>query len=115
MADDLVPPPFGLSAFDAELRAWRVAHPEATLTEIEQALDTRLRALRADLLATLAATDAPDASRAGMATPCPACGRPVVARGRHRRTLTTTGDQPLPLTRRYATCPACGYGFFPPR
>jgi hypothetical protein len=35
---------------------------------------------------------------------CATCGEPLSARG----------GQTVKLTRTYATCPACGVGFFPP-
>lgn len=94
---------------EEELRRWRVAHPDATLTEIEAALDTRLREARTGLLAELA-TDRPDAEDR-----CPACGGLLVRRGNRHRMLVTQGDQLLPLTRSYASCPACGAGLSPPR
>lgn len=93
---------------DQEVRVWRRAHPEATLTEIERELDSRLHTVRAALLIEVAG-DGVAADR------CPACGGPLIRRGARSRTLTTQGDAPLPLTRFYATCPACGHGLFPPR
>ncbi len=98
-----------VAAIETDLRAWRDAHPAATLTEIERALDTRLAAARAILLAEVAAA-APDP-----APRCPSCGGPLVQRGRRTRTLRAAGDAPLALTRAYLTCPACDAGVFPPR
>lgn len=93
---------------EGEVRAWRAAHPTATLTEIEAAVDVRFQALRAELLGELA-TETPVT-----AEPCPHCGGPLIQRGTHTRSIVTQGDQPVPLTRAYATCPACGDGLFPP-
>jgi ribosomal protein S27AE len=100
------------------MKEWRLAHPRATLTEIEAALDHRLATVRArmlqDVALTSAATDvvhAPPTERAG----CPTCGHSLAARGREARTLTTSFDQPITLTRSRAVCPACGAGVFPPR
>ena len=84
------------------------AHPEATLTELETAIDTRLQALRADVLGGLA-TDLPE-----QAGSCPRCGGTVVARGTRVRRVVTRGDQPIAPTRPYQTCPACTGGCFPP-
>jgi hypothetical protein len=98
-----------LAEAERELRRWRRAHPDATLTEIEAALDGRLRQLRTGLLGDLAA-DAP----AG-AERCLDCGEALVRRGDRPRTLRTQGEQALTLTRPYASCPACGAGLFPPR
>lgn len=92
----------------ADVRAWHRAHPTATLTEIERELDAQLAAARADFLAQVAA-EAPDAAGC-----CPECGGAVVRRGERTRTVRTTGDAALALTRPYLFCPACGTGFFPP-
>ena len=94
-----------MATIETDLRRWRAAHPAATLTEIDQALDTRLAAARADLLAEVAAATADPSPR------CPACGGALVQRGRRPR---TQGDAPLTLTRPYLSCPACGSGVFPP-
>jgi hypothetical protein len=44
---------------------------------------------------------------------CATCGRVMEARGEEERTLTTTYNQPITLTRSYASCPACQAGLFP--
>lgn len=98
-----------LAVAEVELRAWRRAHPDATLTEIEQELDARLHAARAGLLAEVAG-DIPDEAER-----CPECGERLARRGARTRTLRTSGDAPLELARPYLSCPACGAGVFPPR
>jgi hypothetical protein len=94
----------------AGVAAWRAAHPRATLTEIEVEVDRQLAAARAQLIAS--------AAQAGPVEeeppPCPTCGAPMRWDGARTRHLTTTHDQPVELTRRYARCPACGTGPFPP-
>jgi len=96
-------------AVEADLRAWHADRPDATLAEIEAALDARLREARAVLLADLA-RGAPGGARR-----CPACGGRLVRRGERTRTLRTHGEAPLALARAYLTCSACGAGLFPPR
>lgn len=98
-----------VAAVETDVRAWRAAHPRATLTEIEQALDARLDPARAALLAEVASDLGVDEPR------CPDCGGPLVGRGARTRTLRAGGDAPLVLTRPYLTCPACGAGVSPPR
>lgn len=98
-----------VAAIETEVRAWRVLHPEASLTEIEVALDTRLAHARAALLGEVA-VDVPVGEEC-----CPSCGGPLVQRGDRERTLRTAGDAALTLTRPYLSCPACGAGVFPPR
>ncbi len=109
MPDPCVPNADRWTALETELHTWRRAHPEATWVEIEAELDRRLDALRASLLGEVV-TDAP-----GAAASCPHCGGPLVARGTRTRTVVTRGDQAIPLTRAYQTCPACGAGLSPPR
>lgn len=100
---------------DAGMREWRREHPRATLTEIERALDERWAKLRAQMVTEVAQTSsAADFGGAGaQRPPCPDCGLPVQARGKHRRELRTAGGQPLTLERDYGECPHCGHTFFP--
>jgi len=109
MADDPIQRQLAETAIAADLRAWRRAHPDATLTEIERALDERLAPARAALLAEVAG-DAPDEEER-----CPACGGRLTRRGVRTRVLRTQGDASVDLTRAYLACPACGAGLSPPR
>ncbi len=109
MSDDSTRVPAVMAEVEHELRRWRLAHPDATLTEIEAVLDTHLRDVRAGLLTALAEETPPDLGA------CSACGEPLVSRGRQTRTVRTQGEHALTLRRSYATCPACGAGLFPPR
>ena len=93
-----------------QLQQWRREHPQATFAEIEAATDIQLAAMRARLLRDIALASAVVATP----TTCPACGTRMQARGRETRTLVTTHDQAIPLTRTRAVCPACGAGLFPP-
>ena len=97
---------------------WRLQHPDATLTEIEAALDERWYRVRACMLQDLAlrsrAANWQAASAAERPT-CPDCGQPLVGRGQQPRHLKTHGGQQLTLTRSYGYCPTCKRGHFPPR
>jgi ribosomal protein S27AE len=96
---------------------WRAAHPRATLSEIEEALDERLNALRARVLADLAlASTAADVSAASEEERprCERCGVVLRARGPSERRVVTQGGAEVRLRRSYATCPRCGDGAFPP-
>jgi hypothetical protein len=112
----------GRWAGDAEsvwsgLADWRAAHPTATLSEIEAALDERLDRLRARLLADLALASAAADVQAGFGEErarCERCGVPLQARGQSDRRLLTQGGAAVPLRRTYLACPACGDGSFPP-
>jgi len=101
-----------------EMRAWRVAHPKATLREIETELDARLSRMRARLLEDLALSSTTTVwaeTSASQPPLCPDCQQPLNERGAKTRTLQTHGGQELHLTRSYGSCPACGAGLFPPR
>lgn len=96
---------------------WRRQHPRATFQEIEGSLDRELARLRAQMLQDLAqSSPAAELSTLDVAERpvCPHCGVGLDARGQHTRTLVTEHDQPIELTRSYATCPQCGAGLFPP-
>jgi hypothetical protein len=98
----------------AVLDAWRQAHPKATWTEIEAAVEAQLGPLRAALLRdTALASEAADLS--GERPMCPACGERLHAAGRRTRRLRGEQEVPIDLERTYARCPACGAGLFPPR
>jgi hypothetical protein len=99
------------------MKDWRVAHPRATLREIEAALDERLARMRARMLEDLALASAAaewDRTPESEHPVCPGCGQPLARESRHTRHVQTQGGQELALERRYATCPACGAGLFPP-
>lgn len=99
-----------------EMGAWRLAHPKATLREIETELDTRLSRMRARLLEDLALTSATAVWNKHAVPPlCPDCHTPLDDAGAKTRSLQTHGGQELELTRSYGVCPACGAGLFPPR
>jgi uncharacterized protein with PIN domain len=96
---------------------WRAAHPKATFSEIEAALDERLNQVRARVLADLALASAAADLQAASAEERPRCGRcgaGLQARGRSERRVVTQGGAEVRLVRSYATCPACGDGSFPP-
>jgi hypothetical protein len=99
------------------MREWRLLHPDATITEIEQALDQRWYRLRARMLEGLALErEAANWQANAAARPiCPDCGRALIRRGRQPRHLKTHGNHDLTLTRSYGYCPTCKRGHFPPR
>ena len=101
-----------------ELSAWRLAHPRATLTELEQAVQEAVSRLQARYLSDLVhASRAADleASPAADRPPCPTCRGPLEPRGQETRSvLTPRQAAPLVLRRSYGVCAACGSGSFPP-
>jgi hypothetical protein len=102
----------------AGVKQWRLEHPKATLSEIEQALDERLARLRARMLEDLALASAAADLSGEVEQPravCPDCGSALESRGQQFRQLRTHADQPIALWRSYGVCPTCQVGFFPPR
>jgi hypothetical protein len=100
------------------MHEWRLAHPRATLREMETELDARWAHLRARMLSDLA-LHSPAAAweeRPVAEHPrCPQCDVPLAPRGTHTRYLQTHGGRDLALERSYGVCPSCQDGFFPPR
>src|SRR5205823_270153 len=94
---------------------WRVAHPKATLAEIEQAVDEQMNRLRAHVIEQAAKASAAAESEASQGVVCEQCGQALQTRGRARRKWQTQGGQQVEVERTYVTCPQCGGGFFPPR
>ena len=105
-------------AVQREMKAWRLEHPRATFSEMEEALDEQLDRQRARMLEDMAlASEVADLS---LLSPeerptCPHCGTPLGPRGKGERRLQTEGDQEITLKRSYGVCPTCGVGFFPSR
>ena len=98
-------------------KEWRLQHPQATLSEIETALDERWAVARARLLedAALASAAADlQALPAEQRPRCPQCGDLMGLRGPEVRQLTTTYEQRVSLRRHYAVCAACDQAVFPP-
>jgi ribosomal protein S27AE len=96
---------------------WRKEHPQATLREIEAAVDAQMNQLRAQLIQELVHmgeagewSDQP----AGGRPRCEHCGTVLLSRGKQTRWLQTNGGEAVKLERSYGTCPDCGQGIFPP-
>lgn len=101
----------------AGMKQWRLEHQQATLSEIEQALDQRLGRMRARMLEDLALASAASDLRTGtdaQRAACLDCGSRLESRGQKLRQLRTHSGQPLRLRRSYGVCPTCQVGFFPP-
>jgi YgiT-type zinc finger domain-containing protein len=100
------------------MKEWRLAHPNATFREIEDAVHERVSRLEArmvqDTVLTDARTDWAQAPTDQRPT-CPNCGTALVSRGKRQRELQSRGGQTIKLKRSYGTCPTCGMGLFPPR
>lgn len=98
----------------AEVAQWRATHAQATLAEIEQAVDQQIHRLRARMIEQTAQASPAAGSEASQGLRCEQCGKPLQARGRASRRWQTQGGQQVEVERTYVTCPQCGGGFFPP-
>ena len=96
------------------MKEWRLQHPKATLSEIEDALDERLSKMRARMLEDLALASAAANLNEGEVQ-CSECGSRVESRGHKQRKIKTHHNQEIKLSRAYAVCPQCGASLFPPR
>lgn len=99
------------------MKEWRLQHPQATLNEIEAAIDERLNRLRKQMVEDVALASRAAEWSGGPAREvplCPQCQMPLQARGRRLRQLQTQGGQLVVLQREYGVCPQCGQGLFPP-
>ena len=98
-----------------KMKAWRDEHPKATFREIEEAMESGLAPLRAQMLGDMAsASEASEGmNEKGERVVCPECGTTTQRHGTRTRKLKGKHDEEVKLTRQYVTCPACGHGFFP--
>ena len=96
------------------MKEWRLRHPKATLSAIEDALDERLSKMRARMLEDLALASA-SATLNEAEVECSECGSRLESRGRKVRKIKTHHNQEIKLSRAYAVCPQCGASLFPPR
>jgi NADH pyrophosphatase NudC (nudix superfamily) len=94
---------------------WRAAHPEATLAEIEAAVDEQMNRLRAGMIEEVAqASPLEQAGSGQQARKCPQCGERMQARGKHQRRLPAarrpTGALDSPVV---SAVPLAATAFFP--
>ena len=83
------------------MKEWRVAHPKATLREIEKELDERLSQLRAKLLTESAMSSEVTNWAKEEALVCPECGQKMEKRGEEKRRLKTGDGKGIELKRQY--------------
>ncbi len=94
-----------------KMRQWRQANPKATLTEIEEAVETELAHLRKQLVEEVV-----DEKRSELQKKpdCPQCGQKMVKNGRRQRKLKSKEGQTIQLDRQQWRCLSCGATLFPP-
>jgi len=98
------------------LTDWQRGAPRATFAEIEDAVEEQVARLRAQLIADLVTARADRGTSGGEErAACLECGRAMERRGEKQREVTVRGNQTVRFRRRYAVCPTCQVGVFPPR
>lgn len=101
---------------NATIAEWRREHPEATLTEIEEAVDSRIAWVRTRMVEDLAqggrTADLKRLTKEERPL-CPKCGQPMAANGKGRRKLKSFHGQVIELERDQAYCSQCEVTFFP--
>jgi hypothetical protein len=98
-----------LSQAKRELDAWHATHPDATLYDMERAVEQQIERLRTSLLAAQT-----DGRYVEERPACPHCGTTMIRRTRRRKRVVMKGDETLDLNRTYVVCPSFGEGLFPP-
>jgi transposase len=93
----------------AEFIQWRMAHPHATLAEIEARFDQAFSALRSTEIARTAVADVPHVTPV-----CPDCQRPMQRHGVRTRHLVTRDEGQLDLPLPRYRCSVCGTELSPP-
>jgi uncharacterized protein with PIN domain len=98
-------------ALTRKMDQWRQEHPQATLTEIEEAVEAELGQVRKQLVERMAVA----AAETEHAVPvCPQCGQNMVKNGRRRRKLKGKEGETIQLDRQQWRCLDCGATLFPP-
>src|SRR5579863_3081591 len=93
------------------MKEWRSQHPKATLGEIEEEVSRQMSRLGAQMIQEVAQQSAAtewSKQSSGQAPQCPKCGTRLVARGKRKRHLQSSGGAEVELARSYGTCPTCG-------
>lgn len=94
-----------------KMSQWQEANPNATLTEIEVAVEAELAELRRQLVEAMVQEE----KAASQERPeCPECGGAMVKNGRRKRKLQSKEGQTIQLDRQQWRCLSCGATLFPP-
>lgn len=94
-----------------KMNQWQQANPNATLTEMEKAVESELAKVRKRLVEEMvrkkeaATQEMPD---------CPQCGERMVKNGRRKRKMKGKEGQTIELDRQQWRCLSCGATLFPP-
>ena len=93
---------------------WRMRHPKATFGEIECETMRRIAQLQARIMEEIAQSSQAADWEESAPPICPECGAEMGRRGEQEREIQVSGGEGVKLKRKYAVCPVCGAGIFPP-
>ena len=93
----------------ARMAEWEAKNSDADLTQIEEAIDGELAALRKQLLEKMANKEITTTQK------CPECGEEMMKNGVKKRELRTKNGSKIELKRDQMRCHQCGKTLFPPR
>ena len=93
------------------LKKWEAENEDADLTQMEEAIDGELAAVRKHLLQQMAQEGE---KKEGRPT-CPNCGGKMMRNGQKKRELRTKNGEKISLEREQMRCHHCGMTLFPPR
>lgn len=94
-----------------KMSRWQQANPQATLTDIEEAVEAELAKVRKQLVEEMVREK--EAASQEIAD-CPQCGERMVKNGRRKRRLKGKEGQMIELERQQWRCLECGSTLFPP-
>lgn len=95
----------------AKIQEWERGNPEATLTEIEEAVDAELAGLRKVLIESVVNKEKAGESEK---VSCPRCGQAMMKNGQKKRELKSKGGEKIAIEREQMRCHHCGMTLFPP-
>lgn len=94
-----------------KMSQWQQENPQATLTDMEEAVEAELAQVRKQLVEKMLA----ERESATQEVPrCPSCGQEMVKNGWRQRKLKSKEGQTLELNRQQWRCLSCGETLFPP-
>jgi len=97
---------------------WRQEEQKATWTAIEGEVDAQLARVRAQMIEDLVMSsplqDLREMTKEERPM-CPQCEERLLANGQKTRTVVTTHNQEITVTRSQGKCPTCNGTIFPPR
>ena len=94
-----------------KMSQWQQENPQATLTDIEEAVEAELAQVRKQLVEKMLA----EKESVTQEVPrCPSCGQEMVKNGWRQRKLKSKEGQTLELNRQQRRCLSCGETLIPP-